>query len=731
MKLSKYFAIAVTLGVIATSCITEFSEPITATRNGREVIVSASQEVTRAYVSDVDTDAGTSSYLWSEGDAIGVFVSGPTTETNAKFTSVSGADVEKAAFKGKFLSDEASGTHTYYAYSPYNAMAGSNLNALKGSLSATQVQTSSKGTHVGANMLEMAKAQAEGNNGATLEFRNMFSILNFKIKYRPKGVEGETEDLSNAIVSNVRIFAAESSESTTPLYGTDFCLAGDYTFDLEQQSVTMNSSSYSWVVDCKLTGDNIVTSTSNDGALDVWVVVNPINLGTNKLIAEVVTNKGTFHTSRSIKSNNGQLMPNTVYVLPATIRTPKVVPHAYPLWTEGNNFFTTLSLNGSVANADSAIELKPSNSFMVQPNKLYKFKANIRGRGADGVAAMGITSDDIIGDYAINADGSLTSVLDNDDWVYFQTSAEGNGVITIYFGSTAIWSWHVWSMNSTPSSVQVTDDIYVLDRNLGATLVAPSNSQNNTFAYYSTKAAGLYYCWGYNVPFPGMPFGSNYAGSPTRSAALLNIYYYNGSNTAESVTLRYNVPAAGLSASLMQPQTPANLRNNSEINVATDNYSAMWGYKDGEYEKSAFDPCPYGYRVPSSEELDAMTTTAVANRSTPIMYGGEKVTYLPKMGIVGLLTNDNTWQIQSIGSGFYWSATPAEVSQNGGTVATTTWNQETGKFESNFQNECNNSRAMSHYYESGTSHFAFAISRFQGAPVRCVKYNAESGSATK
>lgn len=731
MRLIKYIGVVVTLGVIAAGCITEFSEPITATRNGREVIVSASQELTRAYVSEVDTSVGTSSYLWDEGDAIGVFVSGPTTETNAKFTSVSGADVEKAAFKGTFLSEEASGIHTYYAYSPYNASAGSNLNALSGTLSATQVQTSTKGTHIGANMLELAKTEAEGNNGAALEFRNMFSVLNFKIKYRAKGVDGETEDLSNAIVSNVRIFAAEDSESTTPLYGTDFCFAGDYTFDLENQSVTMNSASYSWVVDCKLTGDNVVTSTTNDGALDVWVVVNPINLGTNKLVAEIVTDKGTFHTTRSIKSNNGQLMPNTVYVLPATIKTPKVVPQAYPLWTEGEGFFSTLSLDGTVANADSAIELKPANSFMVQPNTLYKFNANIRGRGAQGVAAMGITSDDIIGDYAINADGSLTSVLGNDNWIYFQTSTAGNGVISLYFGSTAIWSWHVWSVEDAPTSIQVTDDIYVLDRNLGATLVAPSNTKTGNFYYYSVKAAGLYYCWGYNVPFPGMPFGSSYNGTPTKSQELLDIYYYNGTSTAQNVTSRYNVPAAGLSASLMQPHTPANLRNNSEINAATDNYSAMWGYKDGSYEKSAFDPCPYGYRVPSSDELDAMTIADVINRCTPIVYDGTNATYLPKMGIVGLMTDNNVWQIQSIGAGFYWSATPAEVSQNGGSITTTTWNQETGKFESNFQNECNNSRAMSHYYQSGTTHFAFAISRFQGAPVRCVKYDAESGSATK
>lgn len=721
------FSFIATAVLLLQGCVTDNTEPITAQRNGREITINAAQEITRAYVNEADTDAGTSSYLWDAGDAIGVFVSGPTTETNVKFTSTSGAGVEKAAFTGTVTSEPTSGAHTYYAYAPYNTNAGSDLTALNGTLSATQIQSDTKGTHIGAHMLEMAQGEADDNNGATLMFENKFAVLNFKIKYRALGVDGESEDLANAKVSNVRIFAAEGSESTTPLYGSDFMLAGDYTFNLVDQSVTMNSSSYSWVIDCKVTGDNTVTGTTNDDALDVWVVVNPINLGTNKLVAEIVTNKGTFHTTRSIKSNNGQLMPNTVYVLPATIKTPKVTPKAYPLWTEGADFFSEVSLDGVVTGADSAIELKPSNSFIVKPNTLYKFNANVRGRGEAGVAAMGITSDDTIGDYAINADGSLTSLLGEDNYIYFKTSGTGNGVISLYFGSTALWSWHVWAVEDTPTSVQVTDDIYVLDRNLGATLVAPGDGR----FYYSVDAAGLYYCWGYSVPFPGMPFGSNYAGTPTKSNALLDIYYYNATNTGTEVTTRYVTPATSLSASVMQPQIPANLRNNNEINIASDNFSAMWGYKDGNYDKSAFDPCPYGYRVPSSEELDAMTTNTVVKRCTPILYGGESVTYLPKMGIVGLLTNDNTWQIQSIGAGFYWSATPAEVSKNGGKISTTTWNQETGEFESNFENECNNSRAMSHYYQSGDVHFAFAISRFQGAPVRCVRYDAESGSATK
>lgn len=729
MKPRRYFSTLLLMPLLA-GCVIDNIEPEIAAPQGREITLTAGLEQTRAYVGEVDTDAGTSSYLWDEGDAIGLFISGPTTEENVKCTSISGAAVEQASFVGTITSEESSGTHTYYAYSPYNASAGNNLTALSGSLSATQTQTDPQGRHIGKYMLELAKAEAEGNNGTSLTFENKFAILNFKIKYRPQGVEGETEDLSNAKVSNVRVFATENTTSNMPLYGDDFMLAGDYTINLEEQSVTMNSSSYSWLVDCMVTGENIVTGTTNEEALDVWVVVNPINLGTNKLVAEIVTDKGTFRTTRSIKSNEGQLLPNMVYVLPATIKTPKITHKAYPLWCEGVDFFSTLSYDDSIEGAASAVELKPANCFIVQPGTLYKFNVNVRGRGADGLAAMGITSDDIIGDYSVAADGSLSSVLEEEDWVYFKTSAAGNGVISLYFGSTAVWSWHIWSVEDTPQDVQVADNIYMLDRNLGATLIAPSPTGTSTATYYSPYAAGLYYCWGYNVPFPGQPFNKPNT-TVTKTSKLLNIYYFHGTSTGEEVTTRYNTPTAGLSASIMQPHVPTNLYNNDEINELTDSYSAMWGYYQGKYEKSAFDPCPYGYRVPSSEELDAIAVNGMINRSVKVLYNDEAVTYLPKMGIVGLLNDNNDWQIQNIGAGYYWSATPAEVSENGGSVTVTTWNPETNKFENNYQNECNNKRAMSHYYPSGTSHFAYALSRFQGLPVRCVKYDAESGSATK
>ncbi|MBQ7855933.1 MAG: hypothetical protein IJ348_02310 [Alistipes sp.] len=726
---------------------------------GRTVSITAGQsEVTRAYVSSVGASESTTqagySLVWDAEDAIGVYLSGPTTESNCKFTSTSGKGASEATFTGKFQSDATSGTHTYYAYSPYNANAGSDPTAVSGALSATQIQSNTEGTHIGKYMLEIAKATASDNGGTSLTFQNQFSILNFKIKYRAQDAV-----LNGAKVSNVRVYAASEivtdsneNKSATPLHASTYNFAGNYTVNLESQTVTMATSSYSWIVDCVVQGDNVVSSTTDDGALDVWVVVNPVNLNGVKLVAEIITDKGTFLTSRSITSNGGQLKPNAVYVLPATIKLPKITPNMFPLWTEGDSFFSTLILDNGVntlpSDAASAVELKPSNCFMVQPNTLYKFNANIRGRGAAGLEAMGITTDSIIGDYAVTAEGRLTTSLADESWLYFKTSTTGNAVVSLYFGGTVLWSWHIWSLNDTPSDVQVAANVHMLDRNLGATTIAPTATGTNNNAFYNETAAGLYYCWGINTPYPGYPTGNLRVSSATygvnmRSAttALTNIFYYNGTSSGVETTTRLVIPSSGLSTTIMVPQSPADLTSNSEINTATDAYLRMWGYsEDGVYKKTAFDPCPYGYMVPNSDllgcnsdryQIDGIETNTIIHKCAPLYYNDVITTYLPKMGIVGLLNTDNEWKIQNPAAGYYWTATPAEVSQNGSVISTSTWNQETGKFQSKFENECNNRRAMSHYFETGVTHFPFAISRFQGLPVRCVRCPEESGSPTK
>ncbi|MBQ1990136.1 MAG: hypothetical protein II231_03290, partial [Rikenellaceae bacterium] len=449
MKKLYYIAIAL-FSLFAVSC--ENIEPNdgleTQLAEDEILIYAAGDEATRAYISEVGAEDGqqNSKIVWDAGDQVGIYLKGPATEINRCFTSLAGAGVASAAFKGSFENKATTGNFTYYAYSPYTATAGADYTAVAGYLSPTQIQTDSKGSHIGKQMLEIATPVSSDNNRGNVDmtFTNKFAILNFKIKY---GTRSEDAVLAGAKVTGMRVYIANPRASEKdpfiPLYTKEFRLAGAYTANLATNNVTFSSESYAWIIDMHINQENaIVNSTTTEGALDAWVAVNPVaDLTGKKLVAEITTDKGIFITSRSIKSN--KLAANTVYVMPATIKVPKVTPQAYPLWTEGNTFFTTCQyVEDDVTSLGSATELKPSNCFMVKPNTLYKFKANVRGRGAAGVAAMGITNGiEIVGDYAINSDGTISSVMDDKDYIYFKTSSTGNGVISLYFGGTVLWSW--------------------------------------------------------------------------------------------------------------------------------------------------------------------------------------------------------------------------------------------------------------------------------------------------
>lgn len=732
MKKLYYIAIAL-FSLFAVSC--EDIEPNdgleTQLAEGEILIYAAGDEATRAYISEVGAEDGQpSKIVWDAGDQVGVYLKGPATEINRCFTSLAGAGVASATFKGSFENEATTGNFTYYAYSPYTATAGADYNAVAGYLSPTQIQTDSKGSHIGKQMLEIATPVSSDNNrgNVDMKFTNKFAILNFKIKY---GTRSEDAVLAGAKVTGMRVYIANPRNSDDdpfiPLYTKEFRLAGAYTANLTTGAVTFSNDSYAWIIDMHINQENaIVNSTTTEGALDAWVAVNPVaDLTGKKLVAEITTDKGIFITSRSIKSN--KLAANTVYVMPATIKLPKVTPQAYPLWTEGSTFFTTCQyVEDDVTSLGSATELKPSNCFMVKPNTLYKFKANVRGRGAAGVAAMGITNGiEVVGDYAINSDGTISSVMDDKDYIYFKTSSTGNGVISLYFGGTVLWSWHVWSMTETPSDKSIGNGVTMLDRNLG-TVTATTSATSKT----SLDLFGLYYCWGFNVPYPGIykvTDTNGVSGSAYVAHYLNNIYYYNASMTPTAQEERLIVPSGSLATAVMQPQVPAYLMANDNKDIATDPYLQMWGYKEGTtaFEKTALDPCPYGYKVPSYQDYAAASSVGSkqigAGVSVTILGGNA---YIPHQGIVGCASTEDgdleAWRLQFTGFAYMWTITPAYPAESTNEAG------PTSSIAVPQLQECTNGRAMSRVmwpFDKKTTNYA--MRRYQGAPVRCVKYSGE------
>lgn len=729
-----YYMMIVLCGLMAAGCenfdpeSTEFKEEV------NEVFIYAEgDEDTRAYIGEVGAQTGAKSKIvWDAGDQVGVYLTGTEPEANVCFTSQSGKGASKATFRGEFVNKPTTGNFTWYAYSPYNATAGTAYNKLAGYLSPTQIQTDTEGTHIGDHLFEIAKPVTATNNkgGVNMTFTSKFAVLNFKVKL---GTGQYDSQYSGAEVHSVRIYIAEPSDTKNfvPLHAEAYMLGGSYVADLTNSSVTFRKESYSWIVDLQTDNNPKITATTMDGAVDCWVVVNPIaDLSGKKLVAEISTDKGVFATSRTMPS--GKLEANKVYVISATIKHPPVSLQAFPLWTEGNNFFSVCEYNeNETKNLGNATELKPSNCFIVKPNTLYKFKANVRGRGAEGVAAMGITSGSkLVGDYVINSNGTISSLMDELDYIYFQTSTTGNGVISLYNGGTVLWSWHVWSMNETPGNVTLNNGVQMLDRNLGAIKKTTTSKSDFSYDLYS-----LFYCWGFNVPYPSISYARSSYGvynTPDYDRKLRNIYYYNASLVGTLTEDRTIIPSGSLATATMQPIAPAYLKSNDDMeDASTDEYLRMWGYQGNgddvnNYEKTAYDPCPYGYRVASYYDYKGASVAYAQLDGIDLAYLGNS-SYFNPQGIVGCeLSQDgnvNAWALRFGGFNYMWTATPAQPARatNEPGPHSSIVGDDTAKTDPT------NGRAMSRVLQSFSSKSTnYALRRYQGAPVRCVKYAAEN-----
>ena len=165
---------------------------------------------------------------------------------------------------------------------------------------------------------------------------------------------------------------------------------------------------------------------------------------------------------------------------------------------------------------------------------------------------------------------------------------EGNAVIGAYdAGGTLIWSWHVWAADYDPEAEGGAVDFNgysMMTRNLGA-LAADNSSVENILASY-----GLYYQWGRKDPFIGP---SSYNAANGASASMYNgggsrVYLRTAASSAETGTVAYAV---------QHPLTFITGVSGSENDWLWSAHSDdLWSAS----KKSAYDPCPYGWRVAPS-----------------------------------------------------------------------------------------------------------------------------------
>ncbi|MBR4970094.1 MAG: hypothetical protein IKY57_08055 [Alistipes sp.] len=281
----------------------------------------------------------------------------------------------------------------------------------------------------------------------------------------------------------------------------------------------------------------------------------------------------------------------------------------------------------------------------------YCFLASVVGNGKAGIISQGAqtlypeseTISPVSAHLLWESElGLVTNVELKYGYVRFKVpkgeSARGNAVIAVYDEDEKIlWSWHIWITDSlAPVDIQLGNGehhtITMLNRNIGATKSTCSNGAEALETY------GLYYQWGRKDPSMG-PRSYDYD-----NLNLITAPYYDYTSDKKTAAEVAQFPKPTLKDAIENPMyliLPTAQTDNYSFNWLNERYDFLWGYniETGMTSKTIYDPCPYGYRVPSSELNHIFTN---ASKSEPGTYGhtltfdGGKTLFFPYAGYKGV-----------------------------------------------------------------------------------------------
>ncbi len=244
-----------------------------------------------------------------------------------------------------------------------------------------------------------------------------------------------------------------------------------------------------------------------------------------------------------------------------------------------------------------------ANCYVLYDEGDYHFDGTVKGNGAVSsdipVSATGIATETASLVWE-SVKGLVTEVsFDGIDVHFHYDGSKGNAVIAALDKDGNIaWSWHIWAPEEKLTSVTAKSDVEVCNLNLGA-LCAELGENGDTKCY------GLLYQWGRKDPFPS---------APTRTGDTGTVGYpiYNAAGEQISITNSswYSVDDNTLENAIAHPTVCFSNYAQYATGVSRDWLKAeekndhLWAE-----EKTIFDPCPAGYKVPNHKAFTYFTTT--------------------------------------------------------------------------------------------------------------------------
>lgn len=239
--------------------------------------------------------------------------------------------------------------------------------------------------------------------------------------------------------------------------------------------------------------------------------------------------------------------------------------------------------------SNSVVELslaESANCYIVSQYCTYKFKT-VKGNSAEVISD--IESCEVLWEsFGTLEQPEKKDLIDTlyykDGYVTFKTSEEfkeGNAVIAVKNDKGDIlWSWHIWMTDKPKSQTYNNGAGVVMDRNLGATSANPGE----------IGCLGLLYQWGRKDPFLG-------SGDTKKDTIALSTATWYTEHSSESIgTIEYSIshPTTFIKTALKVDDVVVN----QDWYFTKDGTTDDTRWTTSEKEKSIYDPCPPGWRVP-------------------------------------------------------------------------------------------------------------------------------------
>ena len=304
----------------------------------------------------------------------------------------------------------------------------------------------------------------------------------------------------------------------------------------------------------------------------------------------------------------------------------------------GPQYDNDISISGAISLSDAGT----ANSYIVSSTGTYSIPV-VKGNSSESVGS--VASAEVLWetfgtDEKISKGGLLSGARYENGKIYFKTAdsyREGNAVIAAKDASGIIlWSWHIWLTDEPEGQVYYNNAGTMMDRNLGATSATPGD----------VGALGLLYQWGRKDPFLG-------------SSSI-------SSNTVAKSTLTW--PSAVSSDSLNGTIAYAVEHPTTFITPNSNNYD--WYYTGSsstdntrwQFDKTIYDPCPSGWRVPDGGSNGVWKVTGFSdttyddtNEGISFSISSPSTTWYPASGY----RYNYDWALYDVGNyGYYWSVTP-------------------------------------------------------------------------